>query len=412
MESAYEIAKMQLSAAAKVIDLDPNILEKLSNPTVHKRELIIDMDDGSKKSFAAFRSQHNNALGPYKGGIRFHQNVSEDEVKALSIWMTWKTSLVGLPLGGAKGGIIVNPKELSKNELQKLSRQYARQFADVIGPNIDIPAPDVNTTPQIMAWMLDEYENVVGHKAPGAFTGKPIDLGGSLGREEATGRGGYFTVVELAKILQLDPKNTTVAIQGIGNVGYYVAHLLKEHGFKVVAMSDSNTALFNENGMSPYEIKQCKINEGSLNKCVIDSFTKQITNDDLLELDVDILIPAALENQITSANADKIKAKYIVELANGPVTFDAEKILSDKQKLIVPDVLANSGGVIVSYFEWVQNNMGYYWTEKEVNDKLKPLIVDAFHKVYNYSKENNLTLRNAAYTFAIKRVAKAMFLRN
>lgn len=414
----YESAKKQLKTSADILNLDKKTVAALSQP---ERELSDDipvrMDDGSTQNFNALRVQHNDALGPYKGGIRFSPQVSIDEVRALSMWMTWKTSLVGLPFGGAKGGVICDPKKFSKLELERLSRGYVQQFVDYIGPDRDIPAPDMYTNAQIMAWMLDEYEKLAGHHAPGAFTGKPVELGGIGARESATGYGGAVAVQEVAKLLKLKPKSATIAVQGFGNVGHYAAQFLYDAGFRIVALSDSQGGIHNKSGLNPAAAMTCKIEKGKIAECyyrgsvVNGSKSGVITNEELLELDVDILIPAALENQITARNASSIKAKVVVELANGPTTPEADKILFERKIPLVPDTLANSGGVIGSYFEWVQNSYGYYWTDDEVHERLSKLIISAFSKVVAKSKEHSVDMRTGAYLLAVQRVAKAIELR-
>ncbi|MBT6898712.1 MAG: Glu/Leu/Phe/Val dehydrogenase, partial [Candidatus Pacebacteria bacterium] len=339
------------------------VIEKLKSPNqIIEGEIEVKMDDGSTKKFKAFRSQHNNARGPYKGGIRFHHNVNKEEVMALSTWMTWKCAVTGIPYGGGKGGVIVDPKKLSPKELQSLSRAYAEFIADYIGPWVDVPAPDVNTTPQIMAWMIDAYEGYLkANNRPlqenplATFTGKPLGLGGSAGRTEATGLGGFFVFEKLVKKLGFDnKKDVTVAIQGFGNVGYWFAYHAHQAGYKVVAVSDSKGGIYVEDGLDPVVTFKYKQDQGKLPG-------KAITNEELLELDVDILVPAALENVITKDNAANIKAKAILELANGPTSPEADQILADNGVIMVPDVLANAGGVTVSYFEWAQNLQGYYW---------------------------------------------------
>jgi glutamate dehydrogenase/leucine dehydrogenase len=392
------------------------------------------MDNGKTKTFQAFRSQHNNALGPYKGGIRFHQNVSESEVKALALWMAIKCAIAGIPYGGGKGGVIVNPKELSKPELERLSRAYVHLVADHIGVNKDVPAPDVNTTPEIMAWMLDEYENIVGHHEPGVFTGKPLEIGGSQGRTKATGYGGVIALNHLldslksAGVLNKPKSQISIAVQGFGNVGYYFAKIASDQGYRVVAVSDSRGAIYVEKGMDPEATLECKQDKGSLHECYcVDGVCrldggKAISNDEILELDVDILVPAALENVITKENAPKVKAKVIVEMANGPLTSEAAAYFAKKGVYVLPDVFANSGGVTVSYLEWVQNRMGYYWSEAEVDEKLEGLMKNAFTNMWTmYERlssggegkkaKKSVTLREAAYLCAVERIIKAEKLR-
>lgn len=403
-------------------------IEKLKTPDkVVEGHIEVKMDDGSKKTFKAFRSQHNNARGPYKGGIRFHHNVSKEEVMALSTWMTWKCAVTGIPYGGGKGGVIVDPHTLSEDELQRLSRAYARFIAPHVGPWTDIPAPDVNTTGQIMAWMVDEWET--GHRSQetvniqsnplATFTGKPLDLGGSEGRDEATGLGGVYVLEELTAALGKKRKqDITVAIQGFGNVGYWFAYHADRLGYKVVAVSDSRGGVYVEEGLDPEKTLACKKQKGAVSDCLCTPEVcdirngKTITNEELLELPVDVLVPAALENVIHKDNAKKIKAKAIIEMANGPITPEADEILQKQKILVVPDVLANAGGVTTSYFEWVQNLQGYYWTKEEVLSKLQPLMIDAFRRMWETQQNNpKLTGRMATYLTAVKRVVDVMLLR-
>lgn len=391
-------------------------IEKLKTPhAVHEADLEIEMDDKSKKKFKAFRSQHDNARGPYKGGIRFHHNVSKEEVMALSTWMTWKCAVTGIPYGGGKGGIIVDPAKLSQAELQRLSRAYARFVAPHVGPWTDIPAPDVNTTGQIMAWMVDEYERFMIHESRimnqcnplATFTGKPLDLGGSEGRDEATGLGGVYVLEELVAALEFKKKeDVTIAIQGFGNVGYWFAYHAHLRGYKVVAISDSKGGIYVKDGLVPDDMLAEKKEHGTFKS------GEKITNEALLELKVDILVPSALENVIHKENASKIKAKAIIEMANGPITPEADEVLQSRSILIVPDVLANAGGVTTSYFEWVQNLQGYYWTKEEVLSKLQPLMIDAFRRMWETKQRNGeFSGRMATYLTAVKRVVDAMMLR-
>ncbi|MEW6456573.1 MAG: Glu/Leu/Phe/Val dehydrogenase [Acidobacteriota bacterium] len=406
----FAVAQAQLDEAAKIIKLDPGVHAMLREPMRELHVSIpIKMDDGTVKVFRGFRVQYNDAKGPTKGGIRFHPDETIDTVKALAAWMTWKTAMVDLPYGGGKGGVICNPKEMSEGELERLSRGYIRAIGTFIGPEKDIPAPDVYTNPQIMAWMMDEYSKIVGHSAPGVITGKPVALGGSAGRGDATARGGMYTVREAAKVLGLDLKKATVAIQGYGNAGYYAAKLVEEmFGSKVVAVSDSKGGIFNPDGLDPEEVNNFKKKTGSV---INFPKTKPISNEAILELDVDILFPAALENQITGGNAPNVKAKISAELANGPTTPDADEILYKKGVFVIPDFLCNAGGVTVSYFEWVQNLYGYYWTEEEVHEKLDKKMTKAFHDTLETSKKYKVHHRMAAYVVAIERVAEAMKLR-
>jgi len=385
------------------------VIGSLKTPhKVHHAELEIMMDDGSTKKFTAYRSQHNDARGPYKGGIRYHKNVNLDEVKALSMWMTWKCATTGIPYGGAKGGIIIDPSLLSVSELERLSRAYARFLAPHIGVWRDVPAPDVNTNGQMMAWMLDEYESIVGHHEPGVFTGKPLEVGGSLGREEATGQGGVYVLEQLAAKLKMKPTSTRVAVQGIGNVGYWFAVLACEMGFQIVALSDSKGGIVSQKGLDPAKVLEFKRAHGTIAGY---PSTTSITNEKMLQLDVDVLVPAALENVITSENAALIKAKAIIEMANGPVTPEADEILWKKGILSVPDVLSNAGGVTVSYFEWVQNLHGYVWSKAEVFAKLKPLMIQAFDQMWAMYTDKKVSLRMATYVGAVKRVVDAMIVR-
>ncbi|MDI6601995.1 MAG: Glu/Leu/Phe/Val dehydrogenase [Thermoanaerobacteraceae bacterium] len=402
----YEIAKEQVKEACDRLGLEDAVYEILSKPQRFLEVAIpVKMDDGSVKVFTGYRSQHNRALGPTKGGIRFHQNVSADEVRALSIWMTFKSSLLGLPYGGGKGGVIVDPKTLSQGELERLSRGYINAIADFIGPQVDVPAPDVNTNGQIMAWMLDEYNKIVRKDSPAVITGKPLSIGGSKGRTAATGLGVAITVREAAKNMGIDLTKARVAVQGFGNVGSFAAKFLSQYGAKIVAISNSRVTIYNENGLDIEALE--KYNAEHRN---VDGFpgSTTINKDDILYLDVDILVPAALENVITSENADRIKARIIGEGANGPTTPEADEILTKKDIVVIPDILANAGGVTVSYFEWVQNLYGYYWTEEEVSQKEELMMVDAFDAVYKLSREHNVNLRTAAYMLSVKRVAEAM----
>jgi glutamate dehydrogenase/leucine dehydrogenase len=409
MSSPYQNAIKQLESVAKQINIDKKILEQLKSPDkVIRADLKVKMDDGKFKTFKAFRSQHNKARGVYKGGIRFHPGVTEDEVKALSIWMTWKCSVVGLPFGGSKGGVVCNPKEMSEAELERLSRAYIRAIYRHIGPKKDVPAPDVNTNAQIMDWMRDEYEKLIGKKAAGVITGKSVEKGGSLGRTEATGLGGFYILEQLAKVRRLKKRQTRIAVQGYGNAAYWFCYFADKAGYKIVAVSDSKGGIYKAGGIKPEELMVHKQKTGSV---VGFEGSKKISNEELLELKVDILAPAALENVITKENAGRVKAKYIIELANGPVTPEADEILHRKGIIAVPDVLANAGGVTVSYFEWVQNNMGYYWEEKEVYSKLKKIMDKAFNEVWQVYKKKKVIMRMAAYILAVNRVVTAMKLR-
>jgi glutamate dehydrogenase len=405
----YEAALKQLDLAAYKLDLDTGVHEILKRPM---RTLTVNiplvMDDGSIRVFTGYRVQYNDALGPTKGGIRYHPDLTQEEVTALAAWMTWKTAVTGLPLGGGKGGIRCNPKEMSKGELERLTRGYVRAMARFIGPVTDVPAPDVYTTAEMMAWIMDEYSEIMGYPAFGVVTGKPVNVGGSLGRNEATSRGVLYTVVEAAENLNINLKEATVAVQGYGNVGYHAARLLHEAGCRIIAASDSKGGAMNLHGLDPEKLFEHKNRTGS----VVDYFGSSfITNEQLLELECDILVPAALENQITESNAARIKTRIVAEGANGPTTPEADEILHAKGVFLIPDILANSGGVIVSYFEQVQNQMNYYWTEEEVRTRLKETITKAFNDVLGMSKQHKVNMRTAAYMLAVKRVADALLAR-
>jgi len=408
----YQNALIQLEKAAGILKINGDILEILKVPKRILRVFIpVRMDNGRVKNFEGFRVQHNDARGPFKGGIRFSPIVSMDEVMALSMWMTWKGAIVNIPYGGAKGGVIVDTKKLSKEELERLSRGYVRAVHKFIGPNIDVPAPDMYTTPEIMAWMTNEYSRIVGENTPAAFTGKPVEVGGSLGRADSTSVGGVYILEEALKKIKKEKKHITVAIQGLGNVGANAAKILDREDYNVVAVSDSKSAIVSESGTKGLNIKEVlKYKEKNGSVAGFKS-TKTITNEELLTLQVDVLIPAALENQITAKNADNIKAKIVLELANGPTTPEADKILDAKGILVVPDILANAGGVLVSYFEWVQNRMGYYWDEAEVNEKLKKQMVKSFNDVWERKEKYKVDTRIAANILALERVVKAMKLR-
>ncbi len=411
----FENAISRLDAAFANANIEAEVLEQLKHPKqILEVAVPVRMDDGSLKIFTGFRVRHNDALGPTKGGIRYHPNVSREEVMALAFWMTLKCALAGIPYGGGKGGICVNPKQLSKLELERLSRSYIDRIADFIGPHRDIPAPDVYTNSMIMGWMMDEYSSIMRYRTPGVITGKPIPLGGSLGRDDATGRGGYYCIKQLEKQLAWKPSNMRVAVQGFGNAGQHIAQLLHQDGYRIVAISDSQGGIYSDNGFDIPSIIKAK-NESLRVQAVYctDSVceavdAQQITNEQLLELPVDILIPAALEDQITLTNAQRIQAPYIVELANGPVNSEADVILDKKNIFIIPDILANSGGVIVSYFEWVQNNTGFYWPLEEVQQKLKTIITAAFDAVYKLSASKKLPMRTAANVHALNRIQDAI----
>ena len=405
--NCFEIAQKQLDACAKILDLDAGVHEFLRHPMREFHVSIpVRMDDGNVKIFQGFRVQYNDALGPCKGGIRFHPDETVDTVRALAAWMTWKTSLLGLPLGGGKGGVICNPKELSIGEQERLCRGYIDMLWQNIGPEKDVPAPDVYTTPQMMAWMMDEYSKLTGSNNFGCITGKPLCVGGSCGRSDATARGGMYALREAAKECNIDLSKATFAIQGYGNAGSHAHILAKElFGGKVVAISDSKGAAFNSNGLDADVAAKVKAETLTVAK-IPDA--KKFSNEELLELDVDILIVAALENVITKDNAERIKAKIIVELANGPTTPEADAILYKKNVHVIPDFLANAGGVTVSYFEMVQNIMRYCWSFEEVHQKLDERMTTAYQGVLAASKQYKINMRQAAYTVAVARVVGAM----
>lgn len=375
-----------------------------------KVALPVRMDDGSLKVFEGFRIQHSTLRGPAKGGVRYHQNVNVDEVRALSAWMTFKCAVAAIPYGGGKGGIVCRPREMSKGELERLTRTYIDKISAIISPNTDIPAPDVGTNAQTMDWMVDEYSKLKGESVYGIVTGKSIEIGGSKGRNEATGRGVCFVTLEMMKKYNMKPEDCKIVIQGMGNVGSISAKLLEEEGAKIIAVSDVSCAIYNENGLDIAGIYKY-LDSG---KNLLDGYTgdcKRITNADLLELPCDILIPAALENQITAENADRIKAKIVIEAANGPTSVEADEILNKKGVKVLPDILSNSGGVIVSYFEWVQNLQNFYWEEDDVNAKLKRQIVGAFNDVFDAREKYDCTFRVAAYIVALNRLVTAKKLR-
>ena len=407
--NAWEVAQRQFDLAAERLKMDPGLRAVLREP---RRELTVHfpvhMDDGSVQVFAGYRVQHNLGRGPAKGGIRYHPDVSLDEVKALAMWMTWKCAVVGIPYGGGKGGVSVDPKKLSKKELEGLSRRFFTEISVLVGPERDIPAPDVNTTPQIMAWFMDTYSMHVGYTVPGVVTGKPISLGGSEGRNEATARGCVFTIVDAAVHLGMDLHTATVAVQGFGNAGSIAARLMRDEGSTVVAVSDTGGAIHNPAGLDIDKVVAWKQEHGTV---VGFPGSTTITNEALLELPVDILIPAAYENQITIRNADRIQAKIVAEAANGPTTPEADVILAQKGVFMIPDILANAGGVTVSYFEWVQDLNRDQWSEAVVNAKLKEIMDRSFGEVLAMAQLEEVDMRTAAYLVAVKRVADATALR-
>ena len=414
-KNIFEDALDRLKQIAEEADIDAEVVEALFHPeAMIIATLPVRMDNGSMRYFRGYRCRYNSTLGPTKGGLRYHPQVTMEEMQALALWMSIKCALVGLPFGGAKGGIEVDPKALSPMELERLSRAYVRAMADFIGPRVDIPAPDVYTNQRIMGWMLDEYEAIKRMRAPGVITGKPVRLGGSLGREEATGRGAFLCIRELAERKGWTPTDKRVAIQGFGNAGYHVARLLQQAGYKIVALSDSKGGIYSENGFDIDSIWNHKRTEHNMHgvycKHAVCELVEheQISNEKLLQLDVDLLIPAALEGVITEKNAKKIRAPTIVEIANGPILSAAEPILEKNGVQIVPDVLANAGGVIVSYFEWVQNRSGYAWTLDEVHQRLQEMISNAFDEVWKIAKTEERSMRSAAYIHAVRRIGEAV----
>jgi glutamate dehydrogenase/leucine dehydrogenase len=407
-ENPYAAALKMLDAAAEKIKLHKNIWERLRHP---RRCLIVTlpvmMDDGSLKIFEGYRVQHDYSRGPAKGGIRYHPDVTLDEVKALAAWMTWKCAVVSIPFGGAKGGVRCNPKEMSRAEIERLTRRYASEILIIIGPDKDIPAPDVYTDAQVMAWIMDTYSVAHGHSVPGVVTGKPISLGGTLGRKEATGRGCVFVTTEAAKLLKRDLTKATVAVQGFGNVGSSAAQIFHELGAKIIAVSDSKGGIYNPKGLDPKKVFEAKKKGASV--CDYRDCDR-INNEDLLTLECDVLVPAALENVITLKNAPKVRAKIIVEGANGPTVPEADEILQNNGVLVIPDILANAGGVTVSYFEWVQNIQEFFWSEDDVNRKLGEIMVRSFHEVFKMARDHKVTPRLGAYMLAVSRVAEAIEL--
>ncbi len=406
----FETAKQQIDIVADLIGIQPGIREVLKHP---KRELTVNfpvrMDDGSYQVYTGHRVQYNMARGPSKGGIRFHPGVTLDEVRALAAWMTWKCAVVNIPYGGAKGGVVVDPKKLSHGELERLTRRYASEIAPIIGPEMDIPAPDVYTDAQTMAWIMDTYSSLKGYSVPGVVTGKPISLGGSEGRGEATGRGCAYVIREAAKDAGVKVKGGTVAVQGFGNAGSVAAKILyDEQGAKIVAASDTKGGIWNADGFNPHAVEAHKQKTGSV---VGFPGAKSISNEEVLEAKADILVPAALENVITAKNANKVQAKIVAEAANGPTLPEADKILFEKKVTVLPDILANAGGVTVSYFEWAQNIQGYFWTLKEVNERLERTMTESYRAVHAVATERKVHNRTAAYVVAVQRVVDAIRIR-
>ncbi len=413
-KSPFERALRRLDEAARHVDINEEIFKRLHHAKAILNVAIpLRMDDGSLEMFEGYRVQHSDLLGPGKGGLRFHPDVNVEEIKALAFWMTCKCAVMDLPFGGAKGGIAVDPKKLSQLELERLSRGLIRRIADFIGPEVDIPAPDVYTNARIMGWMMDEFSHVVRKRVPGMITGKPIPLGGSLGRESATGRGGYVCLRELATDRDWDAEQTSVAIQGFGSAAQPLARLLHEDGYRVVAVSDSGGAIYNDRGLDIPRLIRAKHRARNLEDVYCpesvceESEAESISNSQLLELDVDVLIPAALEDVITDDNAGNVSAKVILELANGPTTAEADEKLAEKGCTIIPDILANAGGVTVSYFEWMQNRTGDYWTEERVHERLDERMARQFQNVLETAREHDVSMRSGAYILALKRLEAA-----
>lgn len=402
-------AQKQVKDACDKLGIEKEVYELLKQPMkVLEVAIPVKMDDGSVKVFTGYRAQHNDAVGPTKGGIRFHQNVTRDEVMALSIWMTFKCSVTGIPYGGGKGGIIVDPKTLSQGELERLSRGYIDAIYKIIGEQVDVPAPDVNTNGQIMAWMVDEYNKLVGRSSLGVITGKPVEFGGSKGRTAATGFGVAVTAREAAKKLGIDFNGARIALQGIGNVGSYTGYNMEKLGGKVVAVCEWNGTVYKEDGFDMHDL----VAYMRKNKTLVGyPGSKEITKAEFFALPVDILVPAALENEITAEVAETIQAKLVCEAANGPTTPEGDEVLNKRGLLVTPDILTNAGGVTVSYFEWVQNLYGYYWSEEEVEQKEEIAMVDAFNAIYKIKEEYNVPMRTAAYMHSVKKVAAAMKVR-
>lgn len=405
----FEIAQILINNATRELGLPTAVYEYLKEPQrVLTVSIPVRLENGEVKSFVGYRSQHSDVIGPCKGGVRFHPDVNLDEVKALSMWMTFKCAVLGLPFGGGKGGVICNPAELTKRDLESLSRGYIRALNGFVGPDRDIPAPDVNTNPQVMGWMMDEYSKMKGYNAPGLITGKPMILGGSAGRGAATGRGTVICIREAAKRTGLNLRGATAAIQGFGNVGSHTAILLDELGVKVTAIVDARGGAYNPSGIHIADAVDYYAKNGTVMGM---AYTEDIDTETLLGLDVDILVPAALENQISLANVYNVRAKIVAEAANGPTTPEAARVMTEKGILQIPDILCNAGGVTVSYFEWVQNIQNYYWPEEEVNAKLEQMMVAAFNAVYKVHEQRHVSMRRAAYMVAIKRIADAMAAR-
>ena len=407
--STSDMAVQQFDIAAAKLNVDANVASRLRRPD---RALIVSvpirMDDGKVQVFTGYRVQHNDVLGPFKGGIRYHPEVNLGEVSALAMWMTWKCSLVGLPLGGAKGGVTCDPVELSRQELQSMTRRYTAEILNFIGPEIDIPAPDLGTNEQVMAWVMDTFSQHKGHAVPEIVTGKPVDIGGTLGRREATGRGVVYTIIEAAKHLSIDLARCTAVVQGFGNVGSVAVKELANIGVKIIGVADRTGGFYDPKGLPVQKLLELADKYHSLENC---PYGQKISNAEVLELKCDILVPAALEMQITKENADRLQCRILAEGANGPTTLEADAILKEKGVFLIPDILANAGGVVVSYFEWVQDLQNFFWTEQEVNQKLRDILVRAFREVLDMSKREKVDMRLAALMIGIERVERAMLWR-
>ena len=407
--STSDMAVQQFDIAAAKLNVDANVASRLRRPD---RALIVSvpirMDDGKVQVFTGYRVQHNDVLGPFKGGIRYHPEVNLGEVSALAMWMTWKCSLVGLPLGGAKGGVTCDPVELSRQELQSMTRRYTAEILNFIGPEIDIPAPDLGTNEQVMAWIMDTFSQHKGHAVPEIVTGKPVDIGGTLGRREATGRGVVYTIIEAAKHLSIDLARCTAVVQGFGNVGSVAVKELANIGVKIIGVADRTGGFYDSKGLPVQKLLELADKYHSLENC---PYGQKISNAEVLELKCDILVPAALEMQITKENADRLQCRILAEGANGPTTLEADAILKEKGVFLIPDILANAGGVVVSYFEWVQDLQNFFWTEQEVNQKLRDILVRAFREVLDMSQREKVDMRLAALMIGIERVERAMLWR-
>ena len=407
--STSDMAVQQFDIAAAKLNVDANVASRLRRPD---RALIVSvpirMDDGKVQVFTGYRVQHNDVLGPFKGGVRYHPEVNLGEVSALAMWMTWKCSLVGLPLGGAKGGVTCDPVELSRQELQSMTRRYTAEILNFIGPEIDIPAPDLGTNEQVMAWIMDTFSQHKGHAVPEIVTGKPVDIGGTLGRREATGRGVVYTIIEAAKHLSIDLTRCTAVVQGFGNVGSVAVKELANIGVKIIGVADRTGGFYDPKGLPVQKLLELADKYHSLENC---PYGQKISNAEVLELKCDILVPAALEMQITKENADRLQCRILAEGANGPTTLEADAILKEKGVFLIPDILANAGGVVVSYFEWVQDLQNFFWTEQEVNQKLRDILVRAFREVLDMSQREKVDMRLAALMIGIERVERAMLWR-